>query len=92
MYTPHPQRPWPAMELAARTMSGDPLALVGVLRAAVPEADREVPITRIETIAASIPGSHCALTSLGPSVPGSLDPLIQYRSNHNDQRSRRVRR
>jgi len=40
------------MEIAARTMSGDPLALVGVVRAAVPDADREVPITRIETIAA----------------------------------------
>jgi putative ABC transport system permease protein len=54
MYTPYPQRPWPAMQFAVRSAGGDPLALVSAVRAAVHEVDRELPITRVETMAASL--------------------------------------
>ncbi len=50
MYTPYPQRPWPAMQFAVRTAGGDPLALVNAVRAAVQDIDRELPITRVETM------------------------------------------
>jgi predicted permease len=50
MYTPYPQRPWPAMQFAVRTAAGDPLALANVVRAAVQEVDRELPLTRVETM------------------------------------------
>jgi putative ABC transport system permease protein len=54
MYTPYPQRPWPAMQFAVRSAGGDPLALVNAVRAAVREVDRELPITRAETMDASL--------------------------------------
>jgi putative ABC transport system permease protein len=57
MYTPYPQRPWPAMQFAVRSAGGDPLALANAVRAAVQEVDRELPITRVETMAASLADS-----------------------------------
>ena len=50
MYTPYPQRPWPTMQFAVRSAGGDPLALVNAVRGAVREVDRELPITRVETM------------------------------------------
>ena len=50
MYTPYPQRPWPAMQFAVRAAGGDPLALATAIRAVVTEVDRELPITRVETM------------------------------------------
>ena len=50
MYTPYPQRPWPALQFAVRAAAGDPLALANGIRAAVQEVDRELPITRVETM------------------------------------------
>jgi putative ABC transport system permease protein len=50
MYTPYPQRPWPAMQFAVRSAGGDPLALVNAVRAAVYTVDRELPMTRVETM------------------------------------------
>jgi predicted permease len=50
MYTPYPQRPWPGMQFAVRSAGGDPLALATAVRAAVREVDRELPITRVETM------------------------------------------
>jgi ABC-type antimicrobial peptide transport system permease subunit len=40
-----------------RSAGGDPLALVNAVRAAVQEVDRELPITRVETMAASLADS-----------------------------------
>ncbi|MCU1386257.1 MAG: hypothetical protein JWL71_4954 [Acidobacteria bacterium] len=57
MYTPYPQRPWPAMQFAVRAGGGDPLALVNAVRAAVQDVDRELPITRIETMDAALADS-----------------------------------
>jgi putative ABC transport system permease protein len=57
MYTPYPQRPWPAMEFAVRAGGGDPLALANAVRAAVQEVDRELPITRVETMSAALADS-----------------------------------
>ena len=57
MYTPYPQRPWPAMQFAVRAVGGDPLALVNGVRAAVQEVDRELPITRVETMDAALADS-----------------------------------
>ncbi len=57
MYTPYPQRPWPAMQFAVRSRSGDPTALVNGVRAAMLEVDRGLPITRVETMAASLADS-----------------------------------
>ncbi len=57
MYTPYPQRPWPAMQFAVRSAGGDPLALVNAVRAAVQEVDRELPITRVETMDAALADS-----------------------------------
>ena len=56
MYTPYPQRPWPAMQFAVRSAGGDPLALVNAVRAAVLEVDRDLPITRVETMDAALVG------------------------------------
>src|SRR3954464_5647140 len=53
MYTPYPQRPWPAIAFAVRAANGDPLALVHAVRAAVQEVDGELPITTVETMAAA---------------------------------------
>ena len=50
MYTPYAQRPWPAMQFALRAAGGDPLALVPSVRAAVLAEDRDLPITRVETM------------------------------------------
>jgi putative ABC transport system permease protein len=50
MYTPYPQRPWPAMQFAVRSAGADALALVNAVRAAVQDVDRELPITRVETM------------------------------------------
>ena len=57
IYTPYPQRPWPVMQFAVRAAGGDPLALVNVVRAAVQEVDRELPITRVATMDASLSDS-----------------------------------
>ena len=57
MYTPYAQRPWPAMQFAVRSAGGDPLTLVNAVRAAVRSADRELPITRVETMDAALAGS-----------------------------------
>jgi predicted permease len=56
-YTPYPQRPWPAMQVAVRTSGGDPLALANAVRAAVLEIDRDLPITRVETMDAALSDS-----------------------------------
>ena len=57
MYTPYPQRPWPAMQFAVRSAGGDPLALVNAVRAAVYAVDRELPMTRVETMSAALADS-----------------------------------
>jgi predicted permease len=57
MYTPYPQRPWPAMQFAVRAAGGDPMALVNSVRAAVLAVDRDLPITRVETMDATLSDS-----------------------------------
>ena len=57
MYTPYPQRPWPAMQFAVRAAGGDPLALANAVRAAVQDVDRDLPITRVETMDAALADS-----------------------------------
>ena len=57
MYTPYPQRPWPGMQFAVRAAGGDPLALVNAVRAAVQAVDRQLPITRVETMDAALADS-----------------------------------
>jgi predicted permease len=57
MYTPYSQRPWPAMQFAVRAAAGDPLALANSVRAAVLAADRDLPITRVETMDAALSDS-----------------------------------
>jgi predicted permease len=57
MYTPYPQRPWPAMQFAVRSAGADALALVNAVRAAVQDVDRELPITRVETMDAALADS-----------------------------------
>jgi predicted permease len=57
MYTPYPQRPWPAMQFAVRVAGGDPLALANAVRAAVQDVDRDLPITRVETMGAALADS-----------------------------------
>ncbi|MFI5178729.1 MAG: ABC transporter permease [Vicinamibacterales bacterium] len=67
MYTPYPQRPWPAMQFAVRAAGGDPLALANTVRAAVQSVDRDLPITRVETMDAALADSIATerlLTSL----------------------------
>ena len=67
MYTPYPQRPWPAMQFAVRADGGDPLALANIVRAVVQEVDRGLPITRVETMDAALADSIATerlLTSL----------------------------
>jgi hypothetical protein len=54
MYTPYPQRPGPAMQFAVRSAGGDPLALAGAIRAAVATVDRDLPMTRVETMYAAL--------------------------------------
>jgi predicted permease len=57
MYTPYPQRPWPAMQFAVRAAGGDPTVLVNSVRAAVLAVDRDLPITRVETMDATLSDS-----------------------------------
>jgi putative ABC transport system permease protein len=58
MYTPYPQRPWPAMQFAVRAAAdGNPLLLANGVRAAVHDVDRELPITRVETMDAALADS-----------------------------------
>jgi putative ABC transport system permease protein len=57
MYTPYPQRPWPAMQFAVRAAAGDPLGLANVVRAAVRDVDPDLPITRVETMDAALADS-----------------------------------
>ena len=45
------------MRYTIRSAGGDPLALVNAVRAAVREVDRELPITRVETMAAALADS-----------------------------------
>jgi predicted permease len=56
MYTPYPQRPWPAMQFAIRT-GGEPMALVNAVRAAMQDVDPNLPITRIESMNAALADS-----------------------------------
>ncbi len=58
MYTPYPQRPWPAMQIVLRAApGGDPMALAGAVRAALRDVDRDLPITRVETMNAALSDS-----------------------------------
>jgi putative ABC transport system permease protein len=57
MYTPYAQRPWPAMQFAVRAAGGDPLALASPVHAAVLSVDRNLPITRVETMDAALSDS-----------------------------------
>jgi predicted permease len=57
MYTPYRQRPWPAMQFAVRPTGGDPLALAGSVGAAFRDVDRDLPITRVETMDAALSDS-----------------------------------
>jgi putative ABC transport system permease protein len=56
-YTPYAQRPWPTMRLVVRAAAGEPLGLVSSARAAVWSVDRDLPVTQVETMAASLAGS-----------------------------------
>jgi predicted permease len=56
-YTPYPQRPWPAMQFAVRATGGDPLALANSVRQAVRDVDRDLPMTRVETMDAALSDS-----------------------------------
>jgi putative ABC transport system permease protein len=56
-YTAYPQRPWPAMQFAVRAAGGDPLALSNSVRAAFFAVDRDLPITRVETMDAALSDS-----------------------------------
>ena len=57
MYTPYAQRPWPAMQFAMRVAGGDPMAACNAVRAAVLDVDRDLPITRVETMDAALSDS-----------------------------------
>ena len=57
MYTPYAQRPWPAMQFAIRTAGPDPLALANAVRAAFRDVDRDLPLTRMDTMDAALAGS-----------------------------------
>jgi predicted permease len=57
MYTPYPQRPWPAMQFAVRSAGSDPLLLINAVRSAMRDVDRELPITRVETMDAALSDS-----------------------------------
>jgi predicted permease len=57
MYTPYRQRPWPAMQFAVRAAAGDPVALVGSVAAAFRDVDRDLPMTRVETMDAALSDS-----------------------------------
>jgi predicted permease len=54
MYTPYPQRPWPAMQFAVRAAAGDPQSLANSVRAAVQDVDRDLPLTRVETMGVAL--------------------------------------
>jgi predicted permease len=56
MYTPYPQRPWPAMEFAIRA-AGEPMALVNAVRAAMRDIDADLPLTRVESMDAALADS-----------------------------------
>src|SRR4029077_2561287 len=56
MYTPYPQRPWPAMQFAVRA-AGDPQALVNAVRSALRDVDANLPLTRLETMDAALSDS-----------------------------------
>jgi predicted permease len=57
MYTPYPQRPWPSMQFAVRAAGGDPLALLPGVRAAMRQADADLPLTRVEAMGATLAAS-----------------------------------
>ena len=50
MYTPYPQRPWPAMQFALRVAGGDPLAVVSAVRNAVLAVDRDQPVYNVRSL------------------------------------------
>jgi len=56
-YTPYRQRPWAAMQFAVRAAGSDPLALSNSVRAAFAFVDRDLPITRVETMDAALSDS-----------------------------------
>ena len=57
MYTPYAQRPWPAMQFVLRAAGPDPMSLVNSVGAAVRAADPDLPITRVETMDATLSDS-----------------------------------
>ncbi len=57
MYTPYAQRPWPAMQFAIRSAGPDPMALASVVREAFREVDRDLPLTRMDTMDAALADS-----------------------------------
>ena len=57
MYTPYPQRPWPAMQFAVRAAAAIRWRWCNAVRAAVREVDRDLPITRVETMDAALADS-----------------------------------
>jgi putative ABC transport system permease protein len=60
MYTPYPQRPWATMQFAVRAVVDDPVSLANAVRTAVLSVDRELPITRVETMDAALADSVSA--------------------------------
>jgi predicted permease len=56
LYTPLPQRPWPAMAIAVKT-SGDPMQIASAVRSAVAAVDRDQPITMMQTLDSSLSDS-----------------------------------
>jgi putative ABC transport system permease protein len=52
VYSPYVQRPWTSMSLVARagTATGDPRRLVGAVRAAIQEVDRDQAVTDVQTM------------------------------------------
>jgi predicted permease len=69
MYTPYPQRPWPAMQFAVRA-GGDPQALVNGVRVALRDVDPDLPLTRIETMDAALADSIATERVMASLVAG----------------------
>ena len=73
MYTPYPQRPWPAMQYrGARGADGDPLALAAAVRAAVRDVDRDLPITRRRNDGCGAVGFDCRRSVLMTLAAGRI--------------------
>jgi putative ABC transport system permease protein len=61
MYVPYAQQPFPSFRLAVRT-AGDPMQLSSALRQAVWSVDRELPVTRMQTLENIVARSHSETT------------------------------